>query len=133
MIKKVFFLFVSLWVFLLSMTDPETMTQVKLGERLFFDPILSKDSTLSCASCHKPDFAFADTVAISPGILGRIGRRNAPSVMNMASRSEFFYDGRAKSLRDQIHFPIEDPLEMDLSYGEAVERLKRNTYYKNYY
>jgi cytochrome c peroxidase len=130
MIKKVFFLLISLGIFLLSMTDPETMTQVKLGERLFFDPILSKDSTLSCASCHKPDFAFADTVAISPGILGRIGRRNAPSVMNMASRSEFFYDGRAKSLRDQIHFPIEDPLEMDLSYGEAVERLKRNTYYK---
>jgi len=108
--------------------DPPT-TKVALGEKLFFDPILSADSTISCASCHKPEFAFADNVAISPGVDGRLGPRNAPSVMNIASRSEFFYDGRATSLRDQIHFPIEDPLEMDLPYSEAVNRLKRHPQY----
>ena len=104
-------------------------SKIKLGEKLFFDPILSKDSTISCGNCHNPKFAFADTVAISVGVEGKLGRRNAPSVMNMAYRSEFFYDGRAKSLRDQIHFPIEDNKEMDLSYTTAVERLGRHKIY----
>jgi len=102
--------------------DPRTKQE--LGERLFFDPILSADSTISCATCHKPEFAFADTFAISPGIGGRKGRRNAPSVMNMASRSEFFYDGRAVSLIDQVHFPITDPLEMAADYDMVVSRLQ---------
>jgi cytochrome c peroxidase len=101
----------------------------KLGEMLFFDPILSLDSTISCGTCHNPKFAFADTIAISPGVGGKLGRRNAPSVMNMASRSEFFYDGRAKSLRDQIHFPIEDPLEMNLAYEVAIKRLNKHKVY----
>lgn len=108
-------------------TDPTT--EAELGKILFFDPILSKDSTISCASCHKPHLAFADSLAISPGIENRIGRRNAPSIMNMASRSEFFYDGRAKDLVDQIHFPIEDNLEMDAKMAVVVERLKSHATY----
>ena len=102
----------------------------ELGEKLFFDPILSRDSTISCASCHKPHLAFADSLPLSPGVDGKIGRRNAPSVMNMAFRDAFFYDGRAKTIWDQIHFPIEDPVEMDLTYEEAILRLIRNDYYK---
>lgn len=108
--------------------DPP-VDKIGLGKKLFFDPILSADSTISCASCHKPEFAFADNVAISPGVGGKKGVRNAPSVMNIASRSEFFYDGRASSLRDQIHFPIEDPAEMDLPYKEAVERVRKHQNY----
>ena len=108
----------------------EPVNKVQLGEKLFFDPILSKDSTISCASCHNPKFAFADTFSISPGISARTGRRNAPSVMNMASRNEFFYDGRAKSLRDQVHFPIEDPDEMDFKMDIAVQRVKKNSVYQ---
>ncbi len=115
-------------LFTLSML-PLPVSKAALGEKLFFDPILSRDSTVSCASCHKPDFAFADSVAISPGVYGRLGRRNAPSVMNMADRDAFFYDGRAKTIFDQIHFPIEDPLEMDLPYAEAIARLVKNRYY----
>lgn len=111
----------------------EISTKVQLGEKLFFDPILSKDSTLSCASCHKPEFAFADNVAISPGVEGKKGARNAPSVMNMAFRSAFFYDGRAESLRDQVHFPIEDPLEMDLAYNDAVQRLQNHKIYSGWF
>lgn len=110
--------------------EPEVNTKMLLGKKLFFDPVLSIDSSLSCASCHKPEYAFADTLSISPGVYGRLGNRNAPSIMNMAMRSNFFYDGRAKSLRDQIHFPIEDPLEMDLSYSTAINRLKENQEYK---
>lgn len=115
--------------FIWSFTNTEPTTEAELGKILFFDPILSKDSTVSCSSCHKPDLAFADSLAISPGIENRIGRRNAPSIMNMASRSEFFYDGRAKDLIDQIHFPIEDNLEMDAKMSEVVERLKNHAKY----
>ncbi|MBL0100393.1 MAG: cytochrome-c peroxidase [Saprospiraceae bacterium] len=128
MIKSsLIFGFVALMTLLSSVTEPKT--KVQLGEKLFFDPILSRDSTISCASCHKPTLAFADSLAISPGVAGVLGRRNAPSVMNMASRGEFFYDGRAKSLRDQVHFPVEDPAEMDISFTNAVDRVRKNTTY----
>src|SRR5690606_2776267 len=105
----------------------------ELGEKLFFDPILSADSTISCASCHKPQFAFADSLAISPGVGGVTGRRNAPSVMNMAMRDAFFYDGRASSLEDQVHFPIEDPLEMNLKMEALVEKLRNHIQYKQWF
>lgn len=124
---KVFSLFLISLFALSQFSLPES--KAALGERLFFDPILSRDSTISCGSCHKPDFAFADTVAISPGVMGRLGRRNAPSVMNMADRNAFFYDGRATTIFDQIHFPIEDPTEMDLPYEEAIARLVDHKYY----
>ncbi|KXK39147.1 MAG: cytochrome-c peroxidase [Saprospiraceae bacterium] len=126
---RIAFLFISLIILVAAITEP--VTKVQLGEKLFHDPILSRDSTLSCASCHKPQFAFADTVAITPGIEGRIGRRNAPSIMNMAFRSNFFFDGRAATLRDQVHFPIEDPMEMDLEYSIAIERINNHPYYKD--
>lgn len=125
---KVFFLFFFGFLTVSQLPLPET--KAELGEKLFFDPILSRDSSISCASCHKPHLAFADSLAVSPGIEGRLGKRNAPSVMNMAFRSVFFYDGRAKTIRDQIHFPIQDSVEMDLSYEVAVSRLISNKYYK---
>lgn len=108
-------------------------TEEELGRTLFFDPILSKDSSISCASCHNPDLAFADSVAISPGVGGVLGRRNAPSVMNMAFRTIFFYDGRAATIEDQIHFPIEDPLEMNLQMKELVTRLQRHSGYSRWF
>lgn len=134
-----YFIFTFLISFVVLSFQPYTppINKIQLGEKLFFDPILSSDSTVSCSSCHKPEFAFADNVAISPGVGGKMGLRNAPSVMNIASRSEFFYDGRASSLRDQIHFPIEDPLEMDLPYEHAIERVRRHpkysVWFKNIY
>jgi cytochrome c peroxidase len=101
-----------------------------LGKSLFFDPILSKDSTISCATCHKPELAFADSLDISPGIGGRRGTRNAPSVMNMAYRGAFFYDGRASTLRDQVHFPIEDTLEMASQMPKILDKLNAHPTYK---
>ncbi|MEZ5029045.1 MAG: cytochrome-c peroxidase [Ferruginibacter sp.] len=62
----------------------------QLGKKLFSEKILSKDSTVSCASCHKPQFAFADTAAFSVGIGGRLTNRNTPSVLNMKNRPYFF-------------------------------------------
>lgn len=102
----------------------------ELGEILFFDPILSRDSSISCASCHKPEFSFADNVALSPGVDGRLGNRNTPSAMNMANRNFFFLDGRAKTLEEQALGPIANPVEMDLPIDKAIERLQANTFYK---
>jgi len=106
------------------------MTAEKLGEMLFFDPILSENQTISCASCHKPEFAFADTVAFSTGVHGRLGKRNTPSAMNMSSREVFFWDGRAATLEEQALFPIADPNEMNLPVPVALERLNKSTKYR---
>lgn len=100
-----------------------------LGERLFFDPILSRDRSVSCASCHKPEHAFADNVAFSTGVRGQLGNRNTPSVMNGAGRLDFFWDGRASSLEEQALGPIANPKEMDLPLTEAVARLNTDPSY----
>lgn len=109
--------------------DSVDLTKVELGQQLFFDKGLSLDSSVSCASCHIPEFAFSDTVAFSIGFQGRKGLRNAPSVMNMKFRDLMFYDGRAQSLRDQVHFPISDPNEMNLDYEVAIRRIAANPVY----
>lgn len=104
-------------------------TKVELGQRLFFDPILSLDSTIACASCHKPEFAYADNRAFSLGVGDSLGIRNAPSVMNMLSRPYFFYDGRSATLEEQVIVPIENPNEMNLPYEQAVSRIQLNSIY----
>lgn len=109
-------------------TKPVT-TKIELGKKLFFDNILSLDQTISCASCHKPEFAFADNRPLSLGVHGKLGTRNTPSVMNMASRPHFFYDGRANTLEEQAIIPIENPVEMNLPYEKAVERIRTHKTY----
>ncbi len=104
-------------------------TEAQLGKALFFDKLLSKDRSISCASCHKPEFAFADTVRFSKGVGGKLGNRNTPSVMNMTARGELFWDGRAKDLVDQVKFPIENPVEMNLPYDSAVARVAGSKVY----
>lgn len=104
-------------------------SKLEFGKLLFFDTQLSLDSSVSCASCHIPEFAFSDTTAFSDGVGGKLGLRNAPSVMNVKSRDLFFYDGRAKDIEDQVHFPIEDPNEMNLSYDVAIRRISQNPRY----
>lgn len=114
-------------------SEKKPINEVELGEKLFFEKSFSKDKTISCASCHNPKFAFADSVNFSNGITGKKGLRNTPSIMNMASRSIFFYDGRAATLEEQIHFPVEDPNEMAFSLKKAVARLKKNKDYVNWF
>jgi len=109
-----------------------TVGKIELGRRLFFDPILSSDSSVSCASCHREQFAFADTSAVSIGVHGRKGKRNTPTIMNiLLGRKFFFWDGRAASLEEQALKPIEDPSEMNLPLGEAISRLRKNEQYRN--
>jgi cytochrome c peroxidase len=110
--------------------SPYPETEEELGKMLFMDSILSEDYTLSCASCHKPEFAFADTVAFSKGVRNQIGNRNTPTAMNVLNRPFFFWDGRAASLEEQALIPIENPVEMNLSADSAVARLIKNPFYK---
>ncbi|SEJ02320.1 cytochrome c peroxidase [Dyadobacter koreensis] len=107
----------------------EVLTKEQLGEKLFFDPILSKGMAISCASCHIPDFAFADSAAFSKGDKGTLLPRNSPSLTNLSGRTEFFWDGRASSLEEQVLGPLSARDEMDLPIDDAVERLRKNDFY----
>lgn len=110
--------------------DPDPITDVVLGRKLFFDPILSRTGKVSCASCHKEEFAFSDTSAVSLGVHGRKGVRNTPSAMNMSLQVAFFWDGRATTLEQQALIPLQNPIEMDLPLATAIWRLNNNAYYK---
>lgn len=111
-------------------TEADITTKAALGKKLFAEKILSQDSTISCASCHKPQYAFADTNALSIGIGGKLTKRNTPSVLNMKNRPYFFWDGRAASLEEQSLMPIQNPDEMNLTVEEAVQRLNASPVYK---
>jgi cytochrome c peroxidase len=108
-----------------SAPDP----RAELGRKLFFDPLLSSDRTVSCASCHKPEHAFADALRLSQGVGGQLGARNTPSVMNSTARVSFFWDGRAATLEQQAIFPIENPVEMNLPIAVALERINADADY----
>lgn len=113
--------------------DGPPATKEQLGEMLFFENKLSATRQLACASCHIPEHGFADTVALSKGIYGRFGKRNAPSCTNLSGRSLLFFDGRAASLEDQVQFPIEDKNEMGIPIGDVVARLNDDKKYVAYF
>jgi cytochrome c peroxidase len=95
-----------------------------LGRRLFHESRLSKNNSQSCATCHDPTKAFADGRRISLGESGQIGRRNAMPLVNLAWAREFFWDGRAKSLREQVLVPIQDTQEMNETLERVVAKLE---------
>ncbi|MDB5201913.1 MAG: Cytochrome-c peroxidase [Ferruginibacter sp.] len=121
---------VSVWSFFTATKPAAQKDKIALGKRLFSEKMLSKDSSVSCASCHKPDYAFADTVAFSTGIFGIESDRNTPSVLNMKNRPYYFWDGRAGSLETQALMPIANPNEMGLPVKEAVARLNNSREYR---
>jgi cytochrome c peroxidase len=126
-------LIVSWMIIAMGPSDHSITTKAEIGKKLFFDKRLSKSNTISCGSCHLPEFAFADTTAFSKGEKGRLGKRNTPSAMNMASRDLFFFDGRAKSLEEQASFPIQDHNEMDILLETAVAKIQKDANYKKLY
>jgi len=113
--------------------NPAPTTKEALGRLLFFDRILSKNYTISCASCHKPRFAFADSSAVSTGIKGKKGTRNTPTAMNISLSKTFFWDGRSGTLEQQALEPIQNPDEMNLSIEEAIYRLEKHGRYNQYF
>lgn len=134
--KKIILIIASLIAFILLISarfnnrPTEINTKEALGKKLFSEKILSLDSSVSCASCHIPSFAFADTLAFSTGIGGVPTNRNTPSVLNMKNRPYFFWDGRAASLEEQALMPIKNPNEMGLPIEDAVNRLNKNPAYR---
>jgi cytochrome c peroxidase len=111
-------------------TEKLPATKEELGKLLFFEKKLSRDNSISCASCHIPEYAFSDTLDFSIGVGGRKGKRNTPSAMNMASREIFFFDGRAATLEIQATFPIQDHNEMDINIDKAVSKISQDKFYQ---
>lgn len=103
--------------------NPVTAEKIELGRRLFFDRRLSRDSSVSCSSCHDPERAFSDARAFAVGVFGRKGHRNSPSLINRGYGRVFSWDGRFASLEEQVLKPIEDRNEMDLPLSEAAARV----------
>lgn len=110
--------------------NPMTIEGVRLGRFLFYDPILSVDSSLSCANCHLPELAFTDALKKSPGVTGELGARSSMSLVNVGYfNNGFFWDGRSKTLEEQALHPIEDPKEMNDTWENVEEKLRRNPIY----
>jgi cytochrome c peroxidase len=104
-------------------TNPLTNQNVALGRRLFRDRRLSRDGSLSCAGCHDPQRAFTDGRTVSVGVGGVRGARNVPMIVNRAWGQSFFWDGRIRTLEEQVLKPIEDPKEMNLPVADAARRV----------
>lgn len=103
--------------------NPATPEKIALGKLLFFDPRLSKNDSVSCASCHNPYLAWTDGQSKAIGL--EKGRRNTPTLVNVAYQSRFFWDGRAGSLEEQALGPMQAKEEMGLSPDEVVGKLKK--------
>ncbi|MHB1730041.1 MAG: cytochrome-c peroxidase [Leptospirillum sp.] len=109
----------------------ETPQKVLLGKTLFFDPNLSANGRISCASCHVPSRGYADPRPVSIGVGGKHGTRNASSALNAAYFSRQFWDGRAGSLEEQAIGPLTNPVEMaNTSNRSVVRRLEKKAHYR---
>ena len=107
-------------------SNPMTKGKVELGKQLYFDQRISKDSTISCASCHDPAKGWTDNAKFSTGIGGQVGGRSAPTVLNTVYGRTMFWDGRAASLEAQAQGPVQNKIEMgDQSYKQIIERLRQ--------
>ena len=106
--------------------------KARLGKRLFFDTILSKDNTISCASCHNLPGSGANSTAYSFGVNATEGIVNSPTVLNSSFNFSQFWNGRAKDLKDQALGPIQNPIEMAENIPNIMKKLKKSTYKKDF-
>jgi len=110
--------------------NPPTAETIALGRRLYYDPILSSDKTVSCATCHDPAFGFADPKPVSEGVGKKTGTRNSPTVLNSAYYHSQFWDGRAPSLEKQAEGPVQNPVEMANTLAVVEQRLNADPSYR---
>lgn len=110
-----------------------TKETVALGRKLFFDAELSRDGSISCATCHAPASGFADNLQVSTGLSGRLGKMNVPTVLNSAYRPFLGWEGRATSLEEQILRAMHGFPELDMSKEEMVTRLNQSEKYRKYF
>ncbi len=109
--------------------NPLTKSGVSLGRMLFYDPILSSDSTISCASCHNISSSFAENKKYSVGVAGATGDVNAMAIINLAWQRKFFWNGRAGSLEEQALGPVNNPLEMHETSENVAAKLTHSKIY----
>lgn len=110
----------TIWKSLIPEDNALTPQRVALGRDLYFDPRLSKDGTVACATCHDVSRGFSDQRPLSEGIGGKIGRRNAPTNLNAMLLQTQFWDGRAATLEEQAKLPITNPVEMGMPNDDAA-------------
>jgi cytochrome c peroxidase len=111
--------------------NPLTSAKIDLGRRLFNDPLLSRDRSISCASCHDPQRAFTDGHTVAQGVGGARGRRNTPTIINRAWGATFFFDGRAATLEQQVLQPILSANELG-STTEGILNVVRTHYQRRF-
>lgn len=110
--------------------NPPTAETVALGRRLYYDPVLSADKTVSCATCHSPQYGFGDPKPVSEGVGKQKGTRNSPPVTNTAFYNVQFWDGRAPSLEKQAEGPVQNPVEMANTLAVVEQRLNADPGYR---
>ncbi|HEY8402791.1 MAG TPA: cytochrome c peroxidase [Cytophagaceae bacterium] len=106
-----------------------TEERIALGKMLFFDPILSSDKKISCASCHIPQNSFTDSTRLSLGVNGAMGDRNSMPLINLAWSNSFMWDGGVPSLEQQILNPLTNHKEMNMKVEEVIDRLSSHPLY----
>ena len=111
--------------------NPFSVEGVALGRQLFYDERLSRDNTVSCASCHNQESAFSDNNQFSQGVDGQFGNRNSMSLINLAWQEDFFWDGRERTLEEQIIEPVIASHEMDQSWNQTINKLSADIDYSN--
>lgn len=118
-----------------ELPEPPTPERVRLGRWLFYDLSLSADNTISCATCHRPEFAFSEPTPHSTGIRGQQGGRKAPTFVNAAFAfyPHMFWDGRAASMEEQALGPVANPIEMGNTHDGMIMTLRANTAYAPYF
>ncbi|MAD50221.1 MAG: cytochrome-c peroxidase [Flavobacteriales bacterium] len=112
-----------------SPNESDKSSKIELGRKLFFDKMMSRDSSLSCASCHNPQFAFTDRKVKGIGIRGQELERNTPTLSNISNSDKFLWDGVNPSLVAQVMIPIHETNEFDFHINLIVERMKKDSAY----
>jgi len=109
--------------------DRQRAALIAVGKKVFTDKTLSRDGTISCASCHQSDRFFTDSKPVSIGLNAQSGTRNAPSLLDVKLMSSLFWDGRAKHLQDVVIQPLTNPVEMGSSTDDVLRRVGRSPDY----
>lgn len=108
-----------------------TPERIKLGEKLFFSKLLSKDSSISCGSCHLPAKAFANNLPTKPGVFDRAGTRNVPSILNVIFQENFLREGSVPTLEQQVLVPVQEHNEFDIEWEVILTRLNSDLEFRN--
>ncbi len=109
--------------------NPFSLSKWEMGKKLFYDPALSRDFSISCESCHKQDLGFADDLSITPGVDKIVGARNSPTLANVAFHPHLMREGGVPTLEMQVLVPIQEHSEMDFNIVEICERLNQDEEY----